>query len=149
MNLTLGFTLCHRLCIGPSSPWQARVHPTLLIFIQIHKNFQGYGDVAPTTAAGKLVGSLCAICGVLCITLPIPIIVANFNRFVWRQQKEIDELSFGTFNSVSVSVFMSFEKNSNWKYSKCVKSKTKLQRHSSLCWQLVLLCLLHLFHCQQ
>ena len=46
----------------------------------------GYGDVAPLTAAGKFVGSLCAICGVLCITLPIPIIVANFNRCQGNQQ---------------------------------------------------------------
>ena len=46
--------------------------------IMVHNT--GYGDVAPKTPGGKLIGSLCAICGVLCITLPIPIIVTNFNR---------------------------------------------------------------------
>lgn len=41
----------------------------------------GYGDKTPSSAWGKAIGSLCAIAGVLTLSLPVPVIVSNFSYF--------------------------------------------------------------------
>ncbi|XP_004070777.1 potassium voltage-gated channel subfamily A member 10-like [Oryzias latipes] len=52
----------------------------------------GYGDMCPITVAGKIVGTLCAIAGVLTIALPVPVIVSNFNYFYHRETEAEDKL---------------------------------------------------------
>ena len=41
----------------------------------------GYGDVVPVGPLGKIVGSMCALAGVLTLAIPVPIITENFNKF--------------------------------------------------------------------
>ncbi|KAM9855236.1 potassium voltage-gated channel subfamily A member 10 [Aulostomus maculatus] len=52
----------------------------------------GYGDMCPITLGGKIVGTLCAIAGVLTIALPVPVIVSNFNYFYHRETEAEDKL---------------------------------------------------------
>jgi len=59
----------------------------------------GYGDMHPTSEWGKLIGSMCAIAGVLTIALPVPVIVSNFNYFYHR---EIDAEDHATSPDKSV-----------------------------------------------
>lgn len=41
----------------------------------------GYGDVTPNGIAGKLVGSVCVVSGVVTIALLVPVVVSNFSNY--------------------------------------------------------------------
>ncbi|XP_056107106.1 potassium voltage-gated channel subfamily A member 6a [Rhinichthys klamathensis goyatoka] len=54
----------------------------------------GYGDMYPVTIGGKVVGSMCAIAGVLTIALPVPVIVSNFNYFYHREHNADEQVEY-------------------------------------------------------
>lgn len=41
----------------------------------------GYGDVFPQTAAGRIVATLCILCGLLVVSVPITTIMNNFSKY--------------------------------------------------------------------
>ena len=49
----------------------------------------GYGDKVPKTEFGYLVGSICALCGVLTVAFTVPIVVNNFTLYYSHAQSRI------------------------------------------------------------
>ncbi|XP_076024097.1 delayed-rectifier potassium channel regulatory subunit KCNS3-like [Genypterus blacodes] len=50
----------------------------------------GYGDTCPVTLAGKIVATLCIVCGLLVVALPITIIFNKFSKY-YQRNKAIEE----------------------------------------------------------
>lgn len=54
--------------------------------------------MVPKTVAGRFLGAICAIAGVLTIALPVPIIVSNFN-FYYQSNKDLKKISKDSLKS--------------------------------------------------
>lgn len=54
--------------------------------------------MVPKTALGRLVGSLCALAGVLTIALPVPIIVSHF-QFFYQSNEVVKKLNKDTLRA--------------------------------------------------
>ncbi|KAJ3606478.1 hypothetical protein NHX12_025999 [Muraenolepis orangiensis] len=51
----------------------------------------GYGDTCPVTFAGKIVATLCIVCGLLVVALPITIIFNKFSKY-YQRNKALEKL---------------------------------------------------------
>ena len=63
----------------------------------------------PETIAGKIVGGVCSLSGVLVIALPVPVIVSNFSR-IYHQNQRADKRKAQRVHYYIICTILTFKK---------------------------------------
>ena len=96
-----------------SKPSQYGPGLSFLIFLACYR----YGELSPSTFPGKLIGGLCALCGIFILTLPIPIVVN-------RQKNWFENIFF--FYLKYFYSFASYYKNRLWRNEVKCKAQSRV-----------------------
>ncbi|XP_026864012.2 potassium voltage-gated channel subfamily S member 3a [Electrophorus electricus] len=84
----------------------------------------GYGDTCPITLAGKLVGTICIICGLLVVALPVSTIFNKFSKYYERQKALVLADQFAAKNKGPVPGLLFFDVKDLYSHGSLLASRS-------------------------